>query len=52
MTEAQMKFLELINKVMPQMTEMEQEKLLAFGDGLAFMAMKRESSKGVVERSA
>lgn len=37
MTEKQKKFLELINRIMPYMTELEQEKILAFGEGLAFM---------------
>lgn len=41
MTEKQKKFLELVNEAMPNMTEMEQEKLLAFGEGLAFMARER-----------
>lgn len=43
MTEQQKKFLETINKAMPRMTELEQEKLLSFGEGLAFMARERES---------
>ena len=41
MTEKQKKFLELVNKAMPKMTELEQEKLLAFGEGLAFMTQYR-----------
>lgn len=41
MTEKQKKFLELVNKAMPKMTELEQEKLLAFGEGLAFMTKYR-----------
>lgn len=41
MSEKQMKFLETVNKVMPVLTELEQEKLLAFGEGLAFMTRGR-----------
>ena len=41
-TEQQKKFLEAINEAMPRMTELEQEKLLAFGEGLAFMTRERE----------
>lgn len=45
MSEKQKKFLETINRVMPVMSELEQEKLLAFGEGLAFMC-------GVNDRSS
>lgn len=37
MSEKQKKFLELVNRMMPRMSEMEQEKMLAFGEGMAFM---------------
>lgn len=37
MTEKQKKFLDLVNQMMPHMTELEQEKMLAFGEGMAFM---------------
>ncbi len=43
MTEKQEKFLELVNQVMPRMTELEQEKLLAFGEGLAFMTNQQQA---------
>lgn len=45
MTEKQQKFLETINEAMPRMTELEQEKLLAFGEGLAFMTQGRETAQ-------
>lgn len=41
MTEKQEKFLELMNQLLPRMNEMEQEKLLSFGEGMAFMADRR-----------
>ena len=41
MTEKQKKFLELMNQLLPRMNEMEQEKLLSFGEGMAFMADRR-----------
>jgi len=37
MTEKQKKFLEMLNQIMPHLTELDQEKLLAFGEGMAFM---------------
>lgn len=42
MTEQQKRFLKAVNEAMPRMTELEQEKLLAFGEGLAFMTQGRE----------
>lgn len=42
MTEQQKRFLKAVNEAMPRMTELEQEKLLAFGEGLAFMMRKQE----------
>ena len=50
MLEAQVRFLETMNKVMPVMTELEQEKLLAFGEGLAFMT--RDRQPGQAQESA
>lgn len=41
MTEKQKKFLELMNQTMPRMSELEQEKLLAFGEGMCFMCNDR-----------
>lgn len=42
MLDVQVKFLESLNEAIPVMTDMEQEKLLAFGEGLAFMARNRQ----------
>lgn len=51
MMETQMRFLETINKAMPMMTELEQEKLLAFGEGLAFMTRERLCGAPDAERA-
>mgnify|MGYP001062760652 CR=1 FL=1 len=51
MSENQRKFLETINKLMPRLTELEQEKLLAFGEGLAFMnGMNERGQAAATER--
>ena len=45
MQEVQVRFLETVNQAIPVMTELEQEKLLAFGEGLAFMARERQAER-------
>lgn len=45
MSDKQKKFLALIEKLLPSMSEMEQEKLLAFGEGMLFVAQKRETQE-------
>lgn len=52
MTEKQKKFLEAMNKLMPQLTELDQERLLAFGEGLAFMGGTREQERVAAQDSA
>jgi len=42
MSDKQKNLLALIEKLLPSMSEMEQEKLLAFGEGMAFMTRERE----------
>jgi hypothetical protein len=37
MSEKQKEILETFEKVIPELSEMEQEKLLSFGEGMAFM---------------
>ncbi len=37
MTNQETAILDLLGKVLPQMTPLELEKLLAFGEGMAFM---------------
>ncbi len=52
MTEKQKKFLEIMNKLMPQLTELDQERLLAFGEGLAFMNGTRGQECAATQGSA
>lgn len=49
MSEKQREILETFEKVIPELNEMEQEKLLSFGEGMAFMKghQKQEEKKGV-----
>lgn len=49
MSEKGKKILEAFGKVIPDMSEMEKEKLLAFGEGLAFMVDQRRA-EGRAER--
>lgn len=44
MTEKQKKFLEMVNQAMPHMTEMEQEKLLTFGEALVFLTTQERQA--------
>lgn len=48
MSEKQKKLLLLLEKLLPSMSELEQEKLLAFGEGMAFMKRgeARDSARG------
>lgn len=41
MQDRQTKVLETFNSLMPKMTELEQEKLLSFGEGLTFLIRDR-----------
>ena len=47
MSEKEKKILETIGKVIPDLSEMEKEKLLSFGEGMAFMKdrQKKEESE-------
>lgn len=44
MTEKQKKFLEMVNQAVPHMTEMEQEKLLTFGEALVFLTARPQAA--------
>lgn len=51
MTEKQKKFLELVNRAVPHMTNEEQEKLLTFGEALVFLyARNRPDQTPAAER--
>lgn len=46
MSEKEKKILETFEKVLPEMSEIEKEKLLSFGEGMAFMKDKENKEKG------
>ena len=45
MSETEKKILETFGRILPTLTELEQEKLLSFGEGMAFMKQKNEERK-------
>lgn len=45
MSEKQKQILETFEEIIPKMTEMEQEKLLSFGEGIAFVKEKKEKEE-------
>jgi hypothetical protein len=45
MSEKQREIMETFEKVVPKLNEMECEKLLSFGEGMAFMKQKQEEKK-------
>lgn len=46
MSEKEKKILETFGKVIPDLSEMEKEKLLSFGEGMAFMKDKQKKKEG------
>lgn len=48
MSEKEKQILETFEKVIPDLTEMEKEKLLSFGEGMAFMKDKQKEEKAEV----
>ena len=42
MSEKEKQILETFGKTIPKLNEMEKEKLLAFGEGMAFMAEQKQ----------
>ena len=46
MSEEARKILETFEKVLPDMTELEREKLLSFGEGIAFKTAEQKKRKG------
>lgn len=46
MSEKEKKILETFGKVIPDLSEMEKEKLLSFGEGMAFMKEKSKKKEG------
>lgn len=49
MSEKEKKILETFGKVIPDLSDMEKEKLLSFGEGMAFMKGKVTVPKEVIE---
>ena len=45
MSEKEQKILETFGKVIPEMSELEKEKLLAFGEGMAFAKNQEAAAK-------
>lgn len=45
MSEKEKKILETFGKVIPDLSEMEKEKLLSFGEGMAFMKDKQKKGE-------
>ena len=46
MSEVEEKILKTLKKVMPDMTELEKEKLLSFSEGVAFMKKHEKEKEG------
>lgn len=46
MSEKEKKILETFGKVIPDLSEMEKEKLLSFGEGMVFMKDKQKKKEG------
>ncbi len=46
MSEKEKEILETFEKVIPNLTEIEKEKLIAFGEGMAFMKAQQEMQSG------
>lgn len=45
MTDTEMKIMQTFERVLPKLTEKQQDKLLDFGEGMAFMAEKQERER-------
>ena len=53
MSEKEKQILDTFEKVIPDLSEMEKEKLLSFGEGMAFMKdQQKESDQAADGRSA
>lgn len=47
MSEKEQKILKTFEEVLPDMSEIEREKLLSFGEGIAFKTAEQKKEKGV-----
>ncbi len=50
MSEKQKQILDIFGKLIPQLTDFEKEKLLAFGEGLGFAVKQRDQTELVSHR--
>lgn len=50
MSEREKKILETFEKVIPDMTELEREKLLSFGEGIAFKTAEQKKKEAAAGR--
>lgn len=50
MSEKEQKILETFEKVLPDMTELEREKLLSFGEGIAFKTAEQKKREQEAEK--
>lgn len=46
MSETEKRILDTFKKVIPELSEIEREKLLSFGEGMAFMKQRSEDGAG------
>ena len=54
MSEKEKQIMETFGKIIPQMSELEKEKLLSFGEGMVFMKEKQraEQEKELIKEGA
>ena len=52
LTDKGKKILETFGKVIPELSELEKEKLLAFGEGMAYVKGQQKGEKGIATDSA
>lgn len=50
MSEKEKKILDTFEKVLPDMTELEREKLLSFGEGIAFKTAEQKKREQKAEK--
>lgn len=51
MSEKEKKILETFEKVIPDLSELEKEKLISFGEGMVFMNNKQKNKEATVSEA-
>lgn len=51
MSEKEKKIMESFEKVLPKLSELEKEKLLSFGEGMAFAVERREEELALAQKT-